>query len=438
MNAELKYLSDIASALEALAGGKVAKSATTTTTATSKSGGSSSTSVAAEIDAPGVADILEQGLLTTILQEQQQVQVSAVKSMADGIRAELDKALFKEVTVSGSTVKKSIFLLIHEKLSNMQISTSLAALSDTNISGVQNGEFLQYNSNGNDPAWINVLPSDVLLSIMGSQQKGSNVRPIYWTGTAWQYINYVLGPACEKAVATSIGSLSTDGSLATAKAVYDFVSKITTYEGIVDGATGLVSGNAIYDYLSLYYGNTKSKGLATTANQFVSGGGDLATAGGVYAYITDKTISQSSDITSTATGFPTGKAVYDYVNAHASSVRDFTWNGGTTSGPQPVLGLGESSLTGSAIPAATQQASGIVTTAEQHFGGIKRFHGILYALSDFSVSGTSAFVDAATFNGIATFNSKVLPTYLKIPTSAPSTSDGNYYIFIDTTAVTFS
>lgn len=423
-NAIIQYLDDIASALEGMTGGKSAKSATTTTV-TAKSGGSSSMSVAAEIEAPGISDALERGLLTTILEQQQEVQVSAVKSMADGIMAELEKALFKEVTVSGTTTKKSIFLLIHEKLSNMQISTSLAALSDTNITGVQDGEFLQYKSN--DTAWINVTPSDALKSIMGSQRVGSSIRPIYWRGGGytWELCDYTLGAASEKGVATSISSSSTDALLATAKAVYDYVGTLGTAasHGVVDTAggiknneTNLPTAGAVWNYLNNHFGNLDNKTVTNSGSD----------------------INSSSDNTKLVTA----GAMWDFMQSYSSSnnyITGFSWNSGTSSGPTATITRsGLSDLSVAAIPAATQQASGIVTTAEQHFAGTKRFHGTLYALSDLGVSGTSAFAGAATFSDVATFNSKVLPTYLKIPTSAPSSSDGNYYIFIDTQAVTFS
>lgn len=57
----------------------------------------------------------------------------------------------------------------------------------------------------------------------------------------------------------------------------------------------------------------------------------------------------------------------------------FTWTNGTTAGPTGSL-TGNSGFTAvsfGAIPSASQNQSGVVTTGEQHFGGHKYFHGIL-------------------------------------------------------------
>lgn len=413
-NAIIQYLDDIASALEGMTGGKSAKSATTTTV-TAKSGGSSSMSVAAEIEAPGISDALERGLLTTILEQQQEVQVSAVKSMADGIMAELEKALFKEVTVSGTTTKKSIFLLIHEKLSNMQVSTTLAALGDTNITGLQDGELLQYNANdqsgGRTGNWINVTPSSLLKAIMGSQQKGSDIRPIYWTGSAWQVISYILGAACEKGVATSISSSSTDNSLATAKAVYNYVGTlgaaashgvVTGATGIVDGETNLPTASAVWNYFDTYYKYTKNKTITTSGSD----------------------INQSSDNTKLVTA----GALWDFMQSQGDNnnyITGFSWNDGTTSGPTATITrTGLSSLSVAAIPAANGTSkSGIVTTTTQTFAGNKTFSNNVSA-------------NALASTTYVTAGGKIEGAMLVIPSSAPSSYEtGKWYISIDPSAI---
>lgn len=57
----------------------------------------------------------------------------------------------------------------------------------------------------------------------------------------------------------------------------------------------------------------------------------------------------------------------------------FTWTNGTTAGPTGSLtgNSGFSAVSFGAIPSASANQSGVVTSGEQHFGGIKHFKGLL-------------------------------------------------------------
>jgi hypothetical protein len=249
----------------------------------------------------------------------------------------------------------------------------------------------------------------------------------------------------------------TDSYRPTASAVYNYVGKLWDYDDVTSTATGCVTGQALHKYVAQYLSNFKGKGLATAANQFVNNGGDIATAGGVYAYVTGKITSLKTDITSGGTKLPTAGAIYDFVMENGGRITSFGWTQGTQYGPTPQIVIGESAIQNvTAIPSASSQYSGIVnadTSNAQHFAGQKIFDanlstgGTFTAASNITstagnITATAGNITATAGNVVATAGhilasaGRIDGRMLVVPSSAPSSYEsGKWYISIDTSAI---
>ena len=74
------------------------------------------------------------------------------------------------------------------------------------------------------------------------------------------------------------------------------------------------------------------------------------------------------------------------------------WNNGTTAGPQAKIQIGAITYTSPAIPAASTDVSGIVTTGDQSFSGRKTFTGICLSLTPAAGEGGEIHLNASTAN----------------------------------------
>jgi len=152
MNAELQYLKAIAETIKRLSGGK-----TGGTVATAKSS-SDSISVTADVEAPGVAEALDTGLLTTVQEEEGgqtvDVRVSAVKTLGDRVLAELEAAFF---TGTGAQ-RTTFFSQIHDELVRIKDLNHLGDLDDVTLNSEQNNQALGYD--GTNSRWYNMTLGD--------------------------------------------------------------------------------------------------------------------------------------------------------------------------------------------------------------------------------------------------------------------------------------
>jgi len=150
MNAELQYLKAIAESIKRLAG---VKTGGTVATATAKSS-SDSISVTANVEAPGVAETLDTGLITTVQEEQGgqtvDVRVSAVKTLGDRVLEELEAAFFTGTGVQRTT----FFSQIHDELSRIKDLNHLGDLDDVTLNSEQNYQVLGYD--GTNSRWYNM------------------------------------------------------------------------------------------------------------------------------------------------------------------------------------------------------------------------------------------------------------------------------------------
>ena len=74
-----------------------------------------------------------------------------------------------------------------------------------------------------------------------------------------------------------------------------------------------------------------------------------------------------------AQGYGGTEAQFGEALARVTGAFDWVWNGGTSSGPSPILYFGQNEYSFSPIPSASSTASGIVTTTAQSFAGEKTF-----------------------------------------------------------------
>lgn len=456
MNAILQYLDSIASALEGMASGKTATKSSSTAKSASAASASSSIAASGVIEAPGVAEALDSALFTTVMQDEEEQRVSAVKKLFDDIRAELVSALFQE----SNGVYTSYLAQIHTQLSSFNIASTLAGLTDTDISTPDDGHVLMYYSTSQGQGiWANITRQYLLQLAMidtaggGNNSIGSSSKPIYWDGTTHTFKafdNNIQAAAYKYVTTQFVQGYITDNYLPTASAVYNYVGKLWDYDAVTSTAIGCVTGQALHKYVAQYLGNFKGKGLATEAIQYGSGGSDIATAGGVYAYVTGMITDDKTKITSGGTKLPTAGAIYDFVMENGGRITSFGWNQGTQYGPTPQIVIGESAVQNvTAIPSASSQYSGIVTTGQQSFAGAKTFDANLATGGTFtaasSITSTAGNITATAGNVVATAG-HILATagridgrMLVVPTDAPSSYEtGKWYVHINPNAISGS
>lgn len=326
MSAELQYLKAIADSIKRLAGGKVggaaaaAKAATNTITAS------------ANVEAPGVAETLDKGLLTTETQEEGgqtvEMRVSAVKTLGDRVLEELEAAFF---TGTGAQ-RTTFFSQIHDELVRIKDLNHLGDLDDVTLSSPADKHVVMYDApSGGTPAWKNVAPSSLLAPMMGGSQigglVGTDLKMMYWSGL--QLSELTLG----KAAGANIASAASDiyhgnGDLPTASAIADKLAgylsvtlnspvdkNVVMYDAPVGGTAAwknvapssllapMMGSNQIGGYVNFdlkmpYWTGTQWSTLT------------LGTAAGA------RVTGNSADIYHGNGELPTGGAIYDFLQSH--------------------------------------------------------------------------------------------------------------------------
>jgi hypothetical protein len=158
-----------------------------------------------------------------------------------------------------------------------------------------------------------------------------------------------------------------------------------------------------------------------------------------YAAAVTNVIGQGSGISGSATGLVNGAAVFEYVSSQVNVPypTSWTWTQGGASGPTATINMANTTtnISVAAIPSASYDYSGIVTTGTQTFKGAKSFFNQITASA-----GIASSADITVTGGSITTNRKVAAHDLVIPTDGPSSSNSwisssEYYISIDTTAI---
>jgi hypothetical protein len=102
-----------------------------------------------------------------------------------------------------------------------------------------------------------------------------------------------------------------------------------------------------------------------------------STSGLVAVTTTSGALTVAATPTNTATQFLRGDLTWVVPTDTNWYPTGFSYTGGTTAGPTGSLtGVGMSSVSFGAIPSASASASGIVTTGNQEFGGVKTLNGL--------------------------------------------------------------
>lgn len=148
--------------------------------------------------------------------------------------------------------------------------------------------------------------------------------------------------------------------------------KLTPSSGSVQdniAVTGL--GTAAYTASTAYATSSHTHGNVTNAGAIGS------TSGLVAVTTTSGALTVAATPTNTATQFLRGDLTWVVPTDTNWYPTGFSYTGGTTAGPTGSLtGVGMSSVSFGAIPSASASASGIVTTGNQEFGGVKTLNGL--------------------------------------------------------------
>lgn len=292
MNAELQYLKAIADSIKRLAGGKVAgtgaaaKASTNTITAK------------ANVEAPGVAETLDTGLLTTETQEEGgetvEVRVSAVKTLGDRVLEELEAAFF---TGTGAQ-RTTFFSQIHDELVRIKDLNHLGDLDDVTLSSPADKHVVMYDApSGGIAAWKNVAPSSLLAPMMGSSQiggsSGTDLKMMYWSGSQWSELT--LGKAAGANIASDASEIiHGNGDLPTASAVADKIAPSVLLPALMGNNQigGVVGGDIRMIYWTGSAWNTMRLGsilnvnYTTNYNDIYSGNNnEVPTCGAIYEFL---------------------------------------------------------------------------------------------------------------------------------------------------------
>lgn len=292
MSAELQYLKAIADSIKRLAGGKVggaaaaAKAATNTITAS------------ANVEAPGVAETLDTGLLTTETQEEGgetvEVRVSAVKTLGDRVLEELEAAFF---TGTGAQ-RTTFFSQIHDELARIKDLNHLGDLDDVTLSSPADKHVVMYDApSGGTPAWKNVAPSSLLAPMMGGDQiggvVGTDLKMMYWSGSQWSTLT--LGKAAAANIASNASEIiHGNNDLPTASAVADKLNPATLLPALMgSNQIGGVVGTEIRmpywtgtQWSTMRLGDILNVNYTTSPNDIYSGNNnEVPTCGAIYSFL---------------------------------------------------------------------------------------------------------------------------------------------------------
>lgn len=211
---------------------------------------------------------------------------------------------------------------------------------------------------------------------------------------------------------TGIGTVT---ALKLGTSTYQPTTGSTVIEIPVADVATLLTG-AGYKLTDTVYTLTKTKIEAVLTGSITSHTHALSalTSDSTHRLVTDDQIASwnakqaaIADVTDTASGYvskvtqTSGKIAVTHANFTAPTL---TWAGGTTDGPSLTVKTDGGTSSAVSIPSAAGNASGIVTTGQQTFGGQKTFS----ALSVFSDGLKVAASKAISFNG-GTADSGVIP-----------------------------
>lgn len=180
-------------------------------------------------------------------------------------------------------------------------------------------------------------------------------------------------------------------------------------------ATGTLAyiGSAIGDENSPCYVSSAGQILACTTIAIDHGGTgrDTLTAGSLL-------VGNGTNAVTLVAGDTKGKILTANGSTAAPSYASpsFSWVDGAAAGPVLKFSINGAETAAPAIPLATGSASGIVTNAEQTFGGKKIFQGAIQGNSTLEISGSS------TFSGLITASNMILTGQLKSSSNATSYS----------------